>query len=132
METAEKKTSLQLLEEARGSDPAIDHQLPAPYVIDAIDDVVNLSAPFILEMPAINSDAYSDVLLVFVNADGSLRPQAVVHKQATSGVPTNGEVDNKKLSPPFSGDEYAVVQCFIRMRQTDVWQRTPDSVTYGF
>lgn len=126
------KTAIQLLEEARGSAPAIDHQFPAPYVVDATDEIINLDVPFTLELPAINSPSYSDVLLVFVNADGSFSPQAVVHKQAVSGVPTNGVVDNSKISPPFDRDHSAVVQCFIRMGQTNIWQRTPDSVTYSF
>lgn len=122
----------ELLTEARSADPTINNQFPAPRVVESTDDVINLDVPFTLQLPAIDSDSYSDVLLVFVNADGSLSPQAVAHKQAEQGKPTEGQVDNSTLSPPFDRDQSAVVQGFIRLRQTDIWQRTPDSVIYSF
>lgn len=126
------KTAAELLKQATLQNPAIDNQFPSPYVVEAADEVINPDVPFTLELPGIASDAYTDVLLVFTNADGSFSPQAVVHKQAVNGQPTQGEVDNRKLSPPFDRDHSAVVQGFIRMRQTDLWQRTPDSVVYTF
>lgn len=126
------RTVEELLKEAVSARPAINSQFPAPRVIEATDDVINLDVPFTLQLPAINSDSYTDVLLVFINADGSFSPQAVVHRQAVNGAPTEGQVDNSTLSPPFDRDQNAVVQCFIRLRQTDIWQRTPDSVIYSF
>lgn len=126
------KKASELLEEARAQNPAIDNQFPTPYVVEAIDDIVNLSAPFTLLLPAITSPSYTDVLLVFVNADGSRVPQEVIHKQAISGAPTTGEVENDKLDPKFEGHENAVVECFLQVRQTGIWERTPDSVIYSF
>jgi len=122
----------ELLDEARSVGPAINNQFPAPRVIEATDDVINLDVPFTLQLPAIGSGTYTDVLLVFVNADGSFSPQAVVHRQQVNSVPTEGQVDNGTLSPPFDRDQSAVVQCFIRLKRPDVWQRTPDSVVYSF
>lgn len=121
---------MNMLIEALASHPAIHHQLPVPRVVEAAGQVIDLNKPFSLELPAIISDSYTDVLLVFLNADGSYSPQAVVHGQAVSNVPTRGTVDNRQLSPPFNNHHTALIQCFIRVRQTDIWLRTPDSVTY--
>jgi hypothetical protein len=126
------KTAADMLEEAMQAAPTFNHQLPTPNVVEATDDIINLSEPFTLQLPPVNSDAYSDVLLVFVNADGSYSPQALIHTQAVINAPAEGTVDNRKLSPPFDRDQSAVVQCFIRLRQTEIWQRTPDSVIYSF
>lgn len=123
---------MKLLEEAVAADPVIEHQFPAPRVIEATDNVINLDVPFTMELPAMDSNAYSDVLLVFVNTDGSDIPQCAVHEQAISGVPTLGVVDNSTLSPAFDRDQSAVVRCFLRYRQTGLWHRTPDSVFYTF
>jgi hypothetical protein len=112
--------------------PAIDHQLPVPRVVEATGNVIDLDQPFTLELPAIISDTYTDVLLVFMNADGSYHPQAVVEGQAISNIPTRGIVDNRQLSPPFTVEHTAVIHAFIRVRQTDIWIRTPDSAFYTF
>lgn len=123
---------MSLIDDVYASDPPVDNQFPAPRVIDSTDDIINLDVPFTMELPALDSDAYTDVLLVFVNTDGSNYPQYVAHKQAVNGMPTRAEVDNNKLSPPFDRDHTAVVRCFVRLRDTDIWQRTPDSPFYTF
>ena len=123
---------MKLLADAIAADPVIDSQFPAPRVVEAMDDVINLDVPFTLELPALHSNAYSDVLLLFVNTDGSNSPQLVVHQQAVSDLPTQGMVDNNSLSPPFDRDQSAVVRCFLRFRATGLWHRTPDSVHYMF
>lgn len=110
----------------------INLQLPVPRVIEEVNGVIDLDNPFTLELPAIISDSYTDVLLVFVNADGSHTPQAVVHSQAVSNLPTRGVVNNSTLLPPFTREHTARVQCFIRLGQTDIWQRTADSIVYSF
>ena len=122
----------ELLNAAKSAGPAINSQFPAPRVIEATDDVINLDVPFTLQLPAINSDSKFDVLLVFINADSTFSPQAIVHLPAVKGVPTEGKVDNSTLLPPFHRDQNAVLQCFLRIRETDIWQRTPDSVIYRF
>lgn len=123
---------MNMLTEAIATSPAINHQLPVPRVIEAPDNVINLAEPFTLELPAMISDSYTDVLLVFLNADGSYRPQAVVQDHVVSNIPTRGTVDNNQLSPPFTAEQTAVLRCFIRLRQSDIWVRTPDSVFYNF
>lgn len=123
---------MNMFTEVLNSSPSINYQLPRPRVVEAVGNVINLDAPFTLELPAILSDSYTDVLLVFVNTDGSYMPQAVVHAPFISNLPTQGVVDNRKLSPPFTAAHTAVLQCFIRLRQTEIWQRTPDSAVYRF
>lgn len=123
---------MSLTDDVFASDRVIANQFPAPRVPEATDDIINLDVPFTMELPDLGPGSYSDVLLVFVNTDGSNSPQYVAHKQAVSGTPTCAEVDNSKLSPPFDRDHSAVVQCFIRLRDTDIWQRTPDSPFYMF
>ena len=123
---------MSLIDDVYARDPVIDNQFPAPRVLESTDDIINLDVPFTMELPALDSDAYTDVLLVFVNTDGSNNPQYVAHEKAVSGTPTRAEVNNDKLSPPFDRDHSAVVRCFIRLRDSDVWQRTPDSVFYTF
>jgi hypothetical protein len=120
-----------MFNEVLNSSPSINYQLPRPQVVEANGDVINLEAPFTLELPSILSDSYTDVLLVFVNTDGSYIPQAVVHTPFVSNLPTQGKVNNRDLSPPFTSAHTAVLQCFIRLRQTEIWQRTPDSVVYS-
>lgn len=123
---------MNLLDEAVAADPAIDNQLPTPSVVDATDDIVNLDAPFTVELPALDSDSYSDVLLWFVNTDGSDSPQCLIHRQPVSGEPARGMVDNNALSPAFDRDQSAVVRCYIKQRQSGRWLRTPDSAFYTF
>lgn len=123
---------MSLIDDVFASDPVIDNQFPTPRVPEATDDIINLDVPFTMEPPDLGPGSYSDVLLVFVNTDGSNSPQYVAHKQAVSGTPTRAEVDNSRLSPPFDRDHNAVVRCFIRLRDTDIWQRTPDSPFYTF
>lgn len=110
----------------------IDNRLPTPRVIEATDDVINLDAPFTLEMPAVSAATYSSVLLVFANADGGPYPCAMVEGQVVDGVPVQGVVENDRLDPPFDRDQTAVLRGFLRMRQPDVWVRTPDSPHYTF
>ena len=119
-------------EQATAANPAIDNQFPTPRVIEATDDIINLDVPFTMELPAMESDAYSDVVLIFANTDGSGYPQHVTQTVAVKGVPTQATVDNNALSPPFDRDQSAVVRCFIRIRSSDLWTRTPDSVFYTF
>jgi hypothetical protein len=123
---------MNMLMEALATQPAINYQLPIPRVVEATGHVIDLDKPFTLELPAIISDSYTDVLLVFVNANGSYSPQAVVHGQAISNIPTRGTVNNRQLSPPFNAAHTAVIQCFIRVQQSDIWLRTPDSALYSF
>ena len=123
---------MNLLSTALAANPTISTQLPVPRVVEADADVIDLERPFTLELPAMISESYTDVLLVFVNADGSFSPQAVVQGRAYSNVPTRGTVNNNQLSPPFTRAHTAVLQCFIRIGQTDIWQRTADSIRYSF
>lgn len=121
------------LEQARKEATIINRQFLAPLVVEATDNIINLIKPFTLHLPAITSnDDFSDVLLVFVNEDGTFSPQEVVHKQAVSGLPTEGKVDNNFIVPPFNRDHSAVLQCFLRLKSNNAWQRTPDSVVYRF
>jgi hypothetical protein len=119
-------------EEILATHPATDHQLPTPRVLEATDDVINLDVPFTLEMPPVSAESYSDVLLIFANADGSPSPSAAVAGPAVNGVPVRGVVENDKLNPPFDRDQTAVLKGFLRLRQPDVWVRTPDSPHYTF
>lgn len=123
---------MNMLMDVLSATPALNHQLPVPRVVEAVDAVINLDKPFTLELPAMISDSFTDVLLVFVNADGSFSPQAVVQGRVVSNVPTQGVVDNSRLSPPFNPEHTARVRAFIRLGQTDIWQRTADSPVYRF
>lgn len=128
----DKVPLMKLPEEITRSNPSIDNRLPTPGVIESTDDIINLDVPFTVELPPVDTNIYSHVILMFVNADGSDSPQALTLLTAVAGQASTYVVDNNTLSPPFDRDQTAVVRAYLRIKEGTEWHRTPDSVIYAF
>lgn len=77
----------------------IDASLPAPCVVESREQVIDLDAPFCIELPALDSRSYDAVVLALVCTEGTqLRAWAIKEARFKRGKPTQAHFDNPQVS----------------------------------
>lgn len=111
----------------------VDASLPAPCVVESHEQVIDLDAPFCVELPALNSRYYDAVVLALVCTEGTqLRAWAIKEARFKHGKPTQAHFDNQHLMCPFDRQMQACARAYLHRHDKDRWVMAPDSDLYSF